>query len=125
MNCIDLRSMTGFKIVSELTGKRAGVRDDAWELLIPGRFGDVAPYGGDLLIASTHGPYKTREILKAVPSAVVTQDGDDGQNITFPAAHFGTVAGILRLWKRRVLSEADRQKRADHMKRLNSARHAG
>src|SRR4051794_24831592 len=125
MDCVDLRGMTGFKLVNELTGKRAGVRDDRWELVIPGRYGDVSPYGGALLIASTNGAYKTREILKAVPSAVVSQDADDGANVLFPADQFATVAAILRLRKRRVLSDADRQKRAAHMRLLNSARVPG
>jgi hypothetical protein len=116
MDCLDLRQMSGFKLLNELTGKRAGVRDDAWELLIPGWCGDVSPYGGDLLIASTNGDKKTRQILAAVPGAVVSQDADDGANIIFHADHFATVARILRLRKRRTLSEDARRRACDNLR---------
>lgn len=119
MDCIDLRRMSGYRLLNELTGKRAGVRDDPWELLIPGRSGDVSPYGGDLLIASTHNAWVTRLILDAVPGAVASQDADDGANITFPADQFDAVAGVLGLRKRRVLSEDERTRLAE-LSRLHS-----
>jgi len=50
-----------------------------------------------------------RRILAALPGSKVTQDGDDGQNITFPAKHLETVAGILGLRKRRVMPESQRK----------------
>jgi hypothetical protein len=53
----------------------------------------------------------TRRLLAAVPGAAVVQDGSDGQNVTFGAEHFETVAGILGLRKRRRLS-------AEHKARL-------
>lgn len=103
MHCIDLRTVGPYRLLNELTGAKAKKTDDPWELLIPGRAGDVSPWGGEYLLASTRSMATTRRILEAVPGAAVTQDADDGQNVRFPASALPVVAGILRLRKRRVV----------------------
>jgi hypothetical protein len=123
--CVDLRTVGPYRLVNELTGKKPRTTDDPWVLLIRGRSGSVSPYGGDLLLADTRSVVTTRRILAAVPDAVVTQDGDDGQNITFPAAHLETVAGILGLKRRRVVSEAQRARLAVVGKATRLSRNPG
>jgi hypothetical protein len=116
MTCLDLRTKKGFRLVNEQTGKRAGKRDDSWELLIPGRSGSVSPYGGDLLIASTRSTVTTKRIIDAVPGAIVNQDADDGQNLLFDVKHFATVAGILKLRKKRVMTAEQREKATERLR---------
>jgi hypothetical protein len=110
--CIDLRQRFGnrFQVRNELEACRAHVADDPWDLVIQGRTGFVAPWGGDTLVACTRHVLTTRRIIEAVPGSVVVQDGQDGQNVTFDTVHFDTVAAILGLRKRRRLSEAHRKR---------------
>lgn len=122
MTCVDLRQMTAYRLVNELTGRRAGPRDDPWELVVPGWCGDVSPFGGDLLIASTRGIVKTRQVLAEVPGAVVNQDADDGANILFPVEHFAKVAALLRLRKRRTIPEGQRAARIAQLRPFKKSR---
>jgi hypothetical protein len=86
--------------------------DDPWELVLPGAAGFVAPQGGEHLLACTRHRLTTARILATVPGAVITQDGSDGQNVKFPARHLDEVAGILRLRRRKEVSEAERERLA-------------
>lgn len=121
--CFDLRT-TRFRLVNELTRRKATAQADPWELVAVGKAGEISPYGGDFLIASTRHSATTKRILAAVPEAVVTQDGGDGQNIKFPAAALETVARVLGLRKRRVLSEVQRARAAEVLHQHRFASHA-
>jgi len=50
------------------------------------------------------------------PEAVITQDGTDGQNVRFHARHFEAVAVVLRLRKRRRLSEEQKAERGERLR---------
>jgi hypothetical protein len=72
-------------------------------------------------VACTRSRATTRRLLAAAPDAAIVQDGTDGQNVTFDAAHFEAVAGILRLRKRRRLSEEQRRALAERGERFRFA----
>jgi hypothetical protein len=104
--CINLRAYSPpYRVHNELEGRPAYERDNAWDLVIQGSGGFVAPQGGEFLLACTRHRLTTNAILAKVPDAVVMQDGSDGQNVKFAARHLDTVAGILGLRRRRQLSE--------------------
>jgi hypothetical protein len=109
MTCIDLRTVGPYRPINEHTGKLARLDDDPWNLVLPGRAGFVAPWDRERLVACTWNVQTTRRILATVPDAIVTQDGDDGANITFPVEQLDSVAGVLRLRKKRIGN-------ADHLK---------
>jgi hypothetical protein len=118
MTCIDLRQFGDrFRVWNEAHTRRAHERDDIWDLVIPGAGGFVAPYGGEYLLACTNSLLTTRRILAAVPGAVVTRDGSDGQNVRFDVAHLDAAAEILRLRKRRRVDEAERRRLAELSRR--------
>jgi len=58
----------------------------------------------------------TDRLLAAAPDAVITQDGGDGQNVKFHVRHFDAVAPILRLRKRRQLTEEQREAAIERLK---------
>jgi hypothetical protein len=109
----DLRAVGDqYRLWNEIERRWAHARDDPDELVIPGRAGFVAVYGAGTLVACTNGIAATKRILVGVPGARVTQDGDDGQNIAFPAEHLPIVAELLRLRKRRRCHLTPEQLRA-------------
>jgi len=118
-DCIDLRQMEPYRCWNEVEDRKAHGTDNPWDLVIRGSSGFVAPWGGEFLLACTRGRQATRKLLAVVPGAEVTQDGSDGQNFKFHKDHFPTVAAILRLRKRRRLTEAQRLAAAGRL-----ARHA-
>jgi hypothetical protein len=61
-------------------------------LVARGRSGFIAPWGPDTLVACTNRRTTTERLLRAVQSAVVAQDGTDGQNVVVPADRVGVVA---------------------------------
>jgi hypothetical protein len=110
MTCVDLRTYGDcFRVWNELEDRRAYDRDDPWDLILPGWSGFVAPHGGTKLVACTRSQITTRRLLATVPGAVIVQDGADGQNVTFDADHLAAVACLLRVRKRRHLTDAQRQ----------------
>jgi hypothetical protein len=111
--CIDLRQFSlPYRCVNDLEGRPAYERDNVWDLVLPGAAGFVAPWGGDYLLACTRHRITTAAILAKVPGAVVSQDGSDGQNVRFHRDHLDLVAGVLRLYRRRQVSEAERARLA-------------
>src|SRR4051812_1796638 len=102
MSCIDLRTIGPYRPVNELTGLPARGFDDPWDFVLPGRAGFVAPWGPQSLVASTNSMATTRSILASVPGAKMVADGEDGQNVTFQVDHLPTIAGILRLRKKKT-----------------------
>src|SRR5262249_40878636 len=108
--CVDLRTFPPYRCYHKIEQRQARRTDDPWDLIIPGRSGFVAPFGGEYLLACTRGSTMTRKILAAVPDAVVHQDASGGANIKLHARHLGTVAPLLRLKRRRQLT-AERQRR--------------
>jgi hypothetical protein len=108
--CVDLRIVGDrYRVWNELEDRRAYDRDDPWDLILPGWSGFVAPHGGQKLVACTRSCITTRRLMAVVPGAVIVQDGADGQNVTFDADHLEAVACLLRVRKRRRLTDAQRQ----------------
>jgi hypothetical protein len=102
MMTLDLRTVGRYRTVNELTGLPARAVDDPWDVILPGRAGFVAPWGPQSLVASTNSTATTRSILVSVPGAKIVADGEDGQNVTFQVDHLPTIAGILRLRKKKT-----------------------
>ena len=103
--CVDLRQYTRYRVWNELEDRKAHQADDAWDLVIPGQGGFVAPYGHDWLLACTNSITTTRRVMAIDPEAIVTQHGSDGQNVKFHVRHLDDVAKVMRLRRRRKLSE--------------------
>jgi hypothetical protein len=125
--CIDLRQFSPpYRCFNDLEGRPAYERDNPLDLVLPGWSGFVAPYGGEYLLACTRGRATTKRLLAAVPDAVITQDGGDGQNVKFHVRHLDVVAPLLRLRRRRqvVLTEEQVQARREQLARINAIRHA-
>jgi hypothetical protein len=99
--------------MNEVEGRRAWADDDPWDVTLPGANGFLAPYGGEYLLACTRGIRVTRKVLAIDPGAVVTQDASDGQNVKFHVRHFEAVAEVMRLRRRRQVSEAERERLAE------------
>lgn len=107
VDCIDMRSLGSYKFVHELTRKPATAKTDPWDLLMLCETGNICCYGGEELMVSTHHQRTTTAILAAAPTAIVTQDGDDGQNIKFHVSDFPAVASVVKpLRKRKLNAEA-------------------
>jgi hypothetical protein len=115
--CTDLRQLAGdrFRVWNEPEARRARKTDDRWDLILLGRAGSVAPWayapprGSGALVACTNSAITTRRLLDAVPGSVIVQEGSGGANFVFPAEHLDTVAGILRLRRRRRYTPEQRQ----------------
>lgn len=105
--CINLRERFGerYRVTLEPPAK---TWHDPWYHLIVCQHGHIYPHGGDLLgfASARRGPVANR--VAALPYAQVTQDADDGMNITFPVEHFDEVAAIVKPRLRRRLSEQQR-----------------
>jgi hypothetical protein len=102
MKSIDLRTVGRYRPRNEPMKRTARSHDDLWDLILPGRSGFVAPWGPGLLVACTNSTVTTKSILASVPGTAIVADGEDGQNVTFQVDHLPTVAGILRLRKKRT-----------------------
>ena len=92
-------------------GPRARV-DDPWLQIIPGQRGHVFPWDDRRLAASTNTSGATATKLKALPLVEVWQDGADGATVLFPADKLDEVADLLKLRRRRYISEQERERLA-------------
>jgi hypothetical protein len=90
-------------------GPRAWV-DDPWLMIIPCRHGHIFPWGGDKLTASTDRRGGIAKSLMGLPGVAVHQDGSDGVTAVFPVERFDAVAALLIPRRRRVVSEAERER---------------
>jgi hypothetical protein len=104
--CPDLRTLAGdvYRVWNELEQRKAHVADDAWDLILRGGGGFVAPLGPGKLVVATRSWATTKKVLAAVKGARVVADGSDGQNVVIPAGGLEAVAGLLYLRRRRRLS---------------------
>ncbi len=118
IQCIHLRRQFGrqYRIVKDESyrheyGPAARV-DDPWLLLIPGTWGHVFPWGGALLAATTNSSGKVTNRLKALPFVQVQQDADDGATVLFAPEKLDVIADLLKLHRRRHVSQRERQRLA-------------
>jgi hypothetical protein len=90
-------------------------RNDAWGMIIPGKFGTVYPFGHDqLAVDIDHRPAAARKVA-AIPGVRVHQDGGWGGEMTFVFSVdlFEQVAAIVkphRLRGRRQLPLEERER---------------
>jgi hypothetical protein len=71
--CVDLRQFDPpYRVHNEPEDRPAREYDKAWDLIIPGARGFVAPHGGEDLLACTHHRKTTNAILAAVAQSAVT-----------------------------------------------------
>ncbi len=89
-------------------GKRARI-EDPWLQIIPCHHGEIFPFGGDLLAASTSckGSIATR--LSKLNCCELQQDGSDGVTVIFHVDDFRKIADLIRPRRRRQLTEAQRK----------------
>ncbi len=92
-------------------------RQDPWLMVIPCRNGEICPWGGRKLAACTNHTGSVANKLKALPFAIVAQDGDDGANLVFDVKHFEEVARIMKPRKRRRLSALERERRVRRLQK--------
>jgi hypothetical protein len=114
--CINLRERFGkrFRIRYEESyraqyGPRAWT-PDPWLMIIPCRHGHVFPWGGDKLAASTNRRGGIARNIMALPGVTVHQDGSDGITAVFHVDRFEAVAAIMLPKRRRVASEAEKER---------------
>jgi len=113
---INLRAQFGreFKIVMEESyraqhGPNARVDDPHYQV-IPGSLGHIYAWGATRLAASSNTSGSTARKLKALPSVEIWQDGSDGCTVLFPVDLLDQVADLLKLRRRRRLTEEQRER---------------
>jgi hypothetical protein len=122
-NCPNLKELFGdrYRIkVEESHGAERGTEIkrnvDPWLLIIPCQNGHICPWDEDLLAACTsHRRFVVRDLVAV--GCTVVQDGDDGVNATFPVEAFDEVAEIMKPWKRRRISDEQRQAAVERLRR--------
>jgi hypothetical protein len=110
MNYLNLKSRFGREYRITLDDA-AEDRKDPWAFQIPGRFGVVYPFGGDLLAVECDYHTKAARALAVLPGVRTHQDGDRERTFIFPADLFGRVAEIIQLRRRRRCHLSAEQRR--------------
>lgn len=117
--CIDLAERFGqrYRVEYEESyfaqyGPRART-NDPWLQIIPGARGHVYPWNTTTLAATTKTSGRIAKQLKALPFVEVYTDACDGATVLFPAGHLDQVADLLRLRRRRRLSDRERNRLAE------------
>jgi hypothetical protein len=123
--CIDLKARFGhrYKITYDPAYDPKRKRNpDPWYMLLPCRYGDIGPQGGDVLRIELEGrhPKITRQLVEA--GCVVTRDADDGHTLLFPVDKFNAVARIVKPRMRRTATEAQREAARQTMRRYLAGR---
>ncbi len=99
---IDLRDVFGhrYKLGKDPAyfaeyGNRSRVHDP-WYLVIRCRYGEIFPWGGDRLAASTFSNGSVAMRLRRLACCEIQQDGDDGVTVSFHVEACNAVAKIIR-----------------------------
>jgi hypothetical protein len=112
--CLNLRKLYGdrYRIVLDPAAEyEPSGRRDPWLFIIPCKYGEIYPHGGDLLAVMVVGVYKVPEMRKLeLPSH---QNGDGEAVFLFTQNQFTQVAKVVKPRKRRRLSEKDRGRLAE------------
>ena len=93
---IDLRREFGHRWKIGLDEAARGRCSDPWNYTIECRHGEIFPWGGDLLAASTHRAGAVANRLLALKGVEVVHDGDDGATIAFPVSELKEVAKVMK-----------------------------
>ena len=123
---IDLKKIAGdkYRVTIESSyyaesGSTQKRNRDPYLWLVEGRHGDVFIWSPELLAVSTHKRGGIAGRLRELPCTTVVQDGQDGLTMTFEAQYLDTVADLVKLRRRPVLSE---ERRAELSVRMKSIR---
>ena len=93
---IDLRAEFGHRWRIGLDEAAAGRWKDPWYYRIVCRYGDIVPWGGDLLAASTHGAGAVANRLMTLAGVEIVHDGDDGATVVFPKPLLKSVTAVMK-----------------------------
>jgi hypothetical protein len=115
MTCIDLQARFGrrYRVSFEADGATRSQwpeSDRPWLLEIRGRSGVVYPQGGEILVAMTPRP-RLGAKLRALP-CVLTARGDTETVVAFHVDDAPAVFALLKPYKRRQVSAAERERLA-------------
>jgi hypothetical protein len=111
--CINLQERFGkrYRVSLEANGasKHQWPKEDwPWLMELRCRYGRVYPKGGEILQATTDRP-RIGAQLRALP-CVLTTRGDAEIVVTVPVDHAPAVVALLRPYRRRQLSDAQRER---------------
>lgn len=95
---------------------------DPWMMVIPCRYGEIFPYGGELLVVEVEGHPGLARQLDAIPETCVFQQGDGFVAFRFPLPVFEQVAEIVKPRRRRQVTPALREHLAAIARPFSSTR---
>ncbi len=85
--------------------------DDPWLQVLLCKHRHIYPHYGSLLAASVDGHPNVAGVLRRLRCCKVHQDGDFGElTVTFDVSDFDKVAAIMHTWRRRQVSESERER---------------
>ena len=93
---------------------------DPWMMQIKGRYGTVYPYGGELLCLEIDGHNKLANKIAKLPGITVHQEGEDERTLLFDVSLFEKIARIVKLKRRRRLTEEQRREKAARLAAVRS-----
>lgn len=93
---IDVRAEFGHRWKIGLDEAAAGRWSDPWNYTIVCRYGDMCPWGGELLAASTRRAGAVANRLMKLAGVAVVHDGDDGATVVFPTSMVKAVAAVMK-----------------------------
>ena len=102
---IDLRAEFGHRWKIGLDDAARGRWTDPWNYKVICRFGDICPWGGELLAASTRTWGAVANRLMKIPGVEVVHDGDDGATVVF-SRHSPSMQAVTALMKPRRARKA-------------------
>jgi hypothetical protein len=114
--CVNLRERFGrrYKITYEKSYAAAygpkATREAPWLQIIPGARGHVYPHTTTMLAATTNKSGPTARHLTALPFVQVWTDGSDGVTVVFPPDRLEEVAELLKLRRRRRITDQERDR---------------
>ena len=102
---IDLRKEFGHRWKIGLDEAARGRWNDPWLYTIECRYGEIFPWGGDKLAASTTGPGSVANRLLKLTNVEVMHDGCDGATVVF-SRHSPAMRAVTGLMKPRRTRKA-------------------
>ena len=93
---IDLRAEYGHRWKIGLDAAAGGRWSDPWNFKILCRQGEICPWGGGMLAASTRRAGAVANRLLALKGVEAIHDGDDGASIAFPISKLKDVAKVMK-----------------------------
>lgn len=108
--CFDLRTQRAYRVFYG-PDHVPGCRVEPWNLELRGSRGRVYPHGGATLQAYSDHRRLMYKVL-AVHGVKVWQDCDREFTVTFPVEGLGPVAEVLKLYRRRLVTDEERARLA-------------